>query len=167
MMGDHGLMLKGSMHYQGCVRVPMVVHAPGRRPARTTSMVSSIDLAQTLLDLCGLAPYQGMQGHSLVPILDDPAAVVRDHVLIEDDFPIAQVARGLPLKTRTIISEQGRYTRDCHAQEQLFDLADDPDELTDLTEHDRDPDRRADMILQLTDALIAADDLCRVEPVSR
>jgi hypothetical protein len=107
-----------------------------------------------------------MQGHSLTPILDDPAATVRDAVLIEDDFPPRAVGPGLPLKTRTVIEERCRYTRDSNGEEQLYDLASDPDELTDLTVDDRDPVRRADMILRLTDLLIEADDLCRPGPVS-
>ncbi|HUW02252.1 MAG TPA: sulfatase-like hydrolase/transferase [Acidimicrobiales bacterium] len=166
MMGDHGMILKGAMHYEGCVRVPMVLHTPGRKPSRTDSLASSIDLPHTLLELCGVGEYQGMQGHSLTPILDDPSISVRDHVLVEDDFPPAVVGPGLPLKTRTVITESVRYTRDIHGQEQLFDLAADPDEMVDLSEHDRDPARRAEMTSLLADALIAADDLTRPEPVS-
>ncbi len=107
-----------------------------------------------------------MQGHSLTAILDDPSTSVRDHVLVEDDFPPAVVGPGLPLKTRTVITESARYTRDIHGQEQLFDLAADPDEMVDLSEDDRDPARRAEMTSLLADALIAADDLTRREPVS-
>ena len=164
MMGDHGLIMKLAMHYQGCLRVPMVIHAPGRAPARTSSLASSIDLPNTLLDLCGIDEYRGMQGHSLTDVLDDPTASVRDHVLVEEDFPMRAFGPGPPLKMRTVISDVGRYTRDTDGQEQLFDLSADPDELVDLSEHDRDPVRRAAMVEQLADALIEADDLCRPEP---
>ena len=166
MAGDHGLIMKGAMHFQGCLRVPLAIHVPGQTPARTDSLVSSVDIAQTMLDLCDAPAYQGMQGHSLTPVLADPAVTVRDAVLIEDDFPPRAVGPGLPLKTRTVIEERGRYTRDSNGQEQLYDLANDPDELTDLTVDDRDPVRRADMILRLTDLLIEADDQCRPGPVS-
>ena len=167
MMGDHGLILKGVMHFQGCLRVPLAIHVPGNEPGRTDSLASSLDLAQTVLDLCEVGAYQGVQGHSLRPVLDDPTASVRNTVLIEDDFPPVE-GRGqlMPLKTRTVISDLGRYTRYSNGFEQLFDLAVDPDELIDLTEHDRDPDRRAQAITQLADALIGADDICRPEPVS-
>lgn len=163
MMGDHGLILKLAMHFQGCIRVPLVIHTPGKTPARTSSLASSIDLPHTLLDLCGIEEYRGMQGHSLTPLLDDASASVRDHVLIEEDFPMTQFGPGPPLKNRTLVTDLGRYTRDSERQEQLFDLNADPDELTDLTEHQRDPTRRAEMVSALADALIEADDLCRVE----
>ena len=32
MMGEHGLMLKGFMHYRGTLQVPLVIRAPGRMP---------------------------------------------------------------------------------------------------------------------------------------
>ena len=166
MMGDHGLILKGAMHFQGCLRVPLTIHVPGAGPDRTDSLVSSVDVAPTMLDLCEVPAYQGMQGRCLSPLLADPTTSVRDSVLVEDDFPARERGRGLPLKTRTVISARGRYTRDSDSQEQLFDLDGDPDELTDLTVDARDPARRSDMILCLTDMLIEADDICRTEPVS-
>ena len=166
MMGDHGLILKGAMHFQGCLRVPLAIHLPGAAPARTDSLASSVDVAQTMLELCHAPAYQGMQGRSLAPILTDPAASVRDAILVEDGFPARELGRGLPLKTRTIINGRGRYTRDSDSQEQMFDLSNDPDELTDLTIDGRDQGRRADMVPGLTDMLIAADDICRPEPVS-
>ena len=107
-----------------------------------------------------------MQGHSLTPLLDDPSTSVREWVLVEDDFPPRAVGPGLPLKTRTLIGELGRYSRDTEGQEQLFDLDSDPDELADLTTHHRDVKRRAAMVDQLANALMDAGDTCRPEPVS-
>lgn len=166
MMGDHGLIMKGVMHFQGCVRVPVVIDAPGRVGRRTTSLAASIDLPHTVLELCGLDDYQGMQGVSLVPLLDDPGATVRDHVLVEDDFPAAEVRRSVPLRTRTVVTDRHRYSRDTEGQEVLYDLFDDPDEYTNLAVSGRDPDARSRMLGVLADALLGADDLTRTEPVS-
>lgn len=105
-----------------------------------------------------------MQGHSLSPILKDPSDSVRNFVLIEEDFPMTAFGPGPPIKNRTLISELGRYTRDSQGQQQLFDLASDPDELIDLSERQRDPQRKAAVVEQLVDALIESDDLCRSEP---
>ena len=166
MMGDHGLIMKGAMHFQGCLRVPMAISAPGRAAGRTSSMAGSIDLPHTLLDLCGVSEYQGMQGHSLVPVLDDLDASVRTSVLVEDDFPPSMVGPGLPLKTRTLVTPGYRYSRDVLGQEQLYDLSDDPDELRNLAVHDRDPARRYAALDELTTALMGADDQTRLEPVA-
>ena len=166
-MGDHGLMLKGGMHFQGCLRVPLTIHVPGKDAARTTSLASSLDLAQTILDLCDVTPLQGMQGQSLTPLLSDPLTSVRTHVLVEDDFPPSEGRKGMPLKIRTVLSDLGRYTRDTNSHEQLFQLDNDPHEMINLAVQGRDPGRRSEMVSQLVDAMMAADDIARVEPVSQ
>lgn len=166
MMGDHGLLLKGVMHFQGCLRVPMVINTPERQGSRTTSLAASMDLPHTILDLCGVGEFQGMQGASLVPVLDDSAASVRDDVLVEDDFPASALGGLLPIKTRTVVTETHRYTRDSNGFEMLYDLADDPGELTNLAARGRNHGARTDLLGILTDALIRADDLTRTEPVT-
>ncbi|MEM7140240.1 MAG: sulfatase-like hydrolase/transferase [Actinomycetota bacterium] len=166
MMGDHGLLMKGAMHFQGCLRVPLAISAPGSAAGRTSSLAASIDLPHTLLDLCGVDGYQGMQGHSLVPLLDDQGASVRRSVLVEDDFPPSAVGPGLPEKTRTIVTDDFRYSRDVMGQEQLYRFAEDPDELTNLAIDERDPALRYAALDALTDAMLRADDLTRMEPVA-
>ena len=166
MMGDHGLMLKGQMHYRGTLQVPMVVVDPARPAARTGSLADSIDLGPTLLELAGIEGYDGIQGVSLVPILDDPSASVRDHALIEDDYPRAVAAgRRMPNKTRTIVCDDGlKYTRHNTGEDQLFDLVADRDETTSLSPSD--PGRRAVAMERLADALLAVADDARGTPVS-
>ena len=160
MMGDHGLLLKGFMHYRGTLQVPLVIKAPGAMPGRSAALASTLDLCPTILDLVGLQPFQGIQGRSLGPILSDPAAVVRRHVLIEDDFPSAAVSRSfVPTKTRTVVTDRARYTRNSKGEEQLFDLEADRDELADLSGLDDGLGR--EMRDLMIDALIDADDLAR------
>ena len=163
MMGDHGLFLKGFMHYRGTLQVPLIIDAPGMPALRSCGLSSSIDIAPTLLELCSLAGYDGIQGKSLTPMLADAAARVRDHVLIEDDVAtITAKLTPIPAKTRTVITEQYRYTRNSKGEEQLMDLIADPDEMRDLTA-EQHPDR-ALMMEALADALIAADDAGRGAP---
>ena len=160
MMGDHGLLLKGCMHYRGTLQVPMVIASPGRGATQTSSLASSVDLGPTLLDLAGLEPYDGIQGVSLSPVLDDPAASVRESVLIEDDIPDSNRSWGdMPTKTRTLIADGMKYTRHSTGEHQLFCLDDDPDELTELSA--AYPTVHAAMITRLADALIEVTDTAR------
>ena len=164
MMGDHGLFLKGCMHYRGTLQVPMVIADPRRTPARTASLASSIDLGPTLLDIAGLDRYNGIQGKSLVPLLEDATATIRDYVLIEDDIPNAARTWGdMPDKTRTLITEGLKYTRHSTGEDQLYDLDSDPDEIAELSTGN--PAQRAAMVELLTDALVIADDSARGAPV--
>lgn len=160
IMGDHSLMVKGNIHYQGVIRVPLTIAGPGVGTGRTSSLASSIDLNPTILEMCGLEGSHGVQGRSLRPILEDPTSMVRDHLLIEDDLPaFAASVMGVPCRFRTLVTEDVRFTRDGDGHEQLFDLADDPDETTDLASVDTT--RRDELATAMLDAMVALDDTGR------
>lgn len=130
MFGDHGMMLKAGMHYEGCTRVPLLVARPGDAGGVSDALASSIDLPHTVLALAGVPEYHGMQGQSLVPVLDDAGANVRDDVLVEEDeiFDLARL--GCPLRMRTLITKDGRISLYSGSdQGELFDLSSDPLEL--------------------------------------
>jgi len=98
-----------------------------------------------------------------MPMLQATNARVRDHVLVEDDIAtVTAQLTPIPAKTRTVITEQYRYTRNAKGEEQLFDLLADADEMQDLTAQSHPA--RGSMIEILTDALIAADDAARGAP---
>jgi arylsulfatase A-like enzyme len=150
MFGDHSMMLKAGMHYQGCLRVPLTISVPGKTPGRTGSLASSLDLAQTILELAGAPEYYGMQGVSLTPLLDDPKAQVRNHVLVEEDemFDMARV--GGPLRMRTLIRDDARLSIYRGTDEgELFALDSDPDEMTNLYGVDSARDLQADCAAEL------------------
>jgi len=163
MMGDHGLLLKGIMHYRGTLQVPLTISAPGKVTGRTNSLASSIDLGPTLMSLCGIKGYDGIQGKNLAPVLEDPKASVRDHVLIEDDMPtIIQKLSPIPARTRTIVTEEWRYTKNSKGEEQLFNLIDDHDEMQNRQQSDEKA--RAQLADKMLDAMMWADDSARGAP---
>lgn len=133
MGGDHGVMMKHAMHYMGCLEVPLVIRVPGKSSGRSDSLVSSLDLAQTILDLASLPGYFGMQGRSLVPLLDDPSRRLRNRLLVEEDGPWDFLGTGCALRMRTLVTESARltvYQGSPHGE--LFDHDADPLELDNL-----------------------------------
>ncbi|MGE8452470.1 MAG: sulfatase, partial [Pseudomonadales bacterium] len=57
-MGDHGLLFKGPLHYQSLVRVPFIWSEPGQpNPRRSAALHSTLDIAQSILERTGTAPY--------------------------------------------------------------------------------------------------------------
>ena len=70
MLGDHGLLLKGPMMYEGAVRVPLLMRWPGVLPegARRAELVSLVDLCATFLAAAGLPDLPASQGDSLLPL---------------------------------------------------------------------------------------------------
>ncbi len=161
MFGEHGLMLKGMMHYQGCLRVPMTIAGPGIRPGRSSSLVSSLDIPQTLLDLAALPEFDHMQGSSFVPVIEDPATSIRDHVYIEEDLPLFESTR-IPHKVRTLVTQDARISTYSTGETEIFNLVDDPAEMNNLAVTDPSSETAINLKDRLTNALIQYSDLARL-----
>ncbi|MEZ5557075.1 MAG: sulfatase-like hydrolase/transferase [Pseudomonadales bacterium] len=153
MFGDHGLMLKATMHYQGCLRVPLLVAVPGMTPGHTNAFASSLDLAQTFLDFAATPTYQDMQGVSLKPVAENVEASVRDHAYVEEDFPLALHGSPLPLKSRTLLYGGYRYSRYSSGDCELYDLTQDPNELRNLANATDARSIRAEMAERMLDVM--------------
>jgi arylsulfatase A-like enzyme len=64
MLGAHGLRGKGSSGYREATQVPMIVAAPGgARGARSSALLSQVDLAPTLLSLAGVSVARAQQAY--------------------------------------------------------------------------------------------------------
>ncbi len=90
MCGSHGLRSKGPFVYDEIMRVPLYVKAPGLTAAgtMTSALGSHVDLAATICSLAGVEPGLAgptVQGADLTPVLADPSATVRDHILFAQD----------------------------------------------------------------------------------
>ncbi|HEV3280422.1 MAG TPA: sulfatase-like hydrolase/transferase [Acidimicrobiales bacterium] len=90
MCGSHGLRSKGPFVYDEIMRVPLYVRAPGVTAAgtATSALGSHVDLAATICSLAGVdtgVTASTVQGTDLTPVLTDPSAAVRDHILFAQD----------------------------------------------------------------------------------
>lgn len=90
MCGSHGLRSKGPFVYDEIMRVPLYIKVPGvTAPGSVTAALGShVDLAATICALAGVgseATAPTVQGMDLAPVLADPSASVRDHVLFAQD----------------------------------------------------------------------------------
>jgi choline-sulfatase len=128
MLGERGLWYKMTF-FEGAVRIPLVVHAPGRfKPGRVKASVSSLDLLPTFLDLTGTPPLPSeIEGRSLLPHLEgrpghDEAAA---EYLAEGALaPIVMLRRGCY-----------KFIHSPADPDQLYDLDADPGELVNLVDH--------------------------------
>jgi len=91
IMADNGRPFpraKTRLHDSG-MRTPLIAHWPhglGRPGVPTTSLVSAIDIAPTILDAAGVPTPDGFQGVSLLPVIADPAASVRQAAFSEHNW---------------------------------------------------------------------------------
>jgi arylsulfatase A-like enzyme len=133
LFGDHGLMLKHFVHYDGVLRVPLVLHVPeanGRAGRRHPGLASIADLPATILDLAGVPGYRGIQGRSLGSVIGGGAESTRSRVLVEEDQPFGVPGLRAPARMRTLITDEARLTvYGNHAFGELYDRSADPDEL--------------------------------------
>ena len=74
--------------YDSGIRTPLVARWPGRVKdgGACPALVSSIDLAPTILALAGVEAPPTVQGVSFVPLLDDPSKKVRDYIHAEHNW---------------------------------------------------------------------------------
>ena len=142
-MGDHGLMLKAALHYQGLIRVPFIWSEPGMAApgAKTAALHSTVDFARSILARANIAPFWGMQGTDLTPSLADPAAAGAKAVLIEEDGHEPALGFDHPVRVRSVVTDRFRLSiYDGVDWGELYDLHDDPHEMTNLFD---DPSRSA------------------------
>jgi len=83
--GEHGLSLERRLPYEESIRTPLIVRYPAAAEAgsRIDRLVSSVDLAPTVLELAGALIGDHVQGRSFVPLLMGDDAGWRQSLLVE------------------------------------------------------------------------------------
>ena len=119
-LGDHSFWLKSNVHEE-VTRVPLIISAPGYKPGQSKSIVELVDLYPTLSELAGLAVPGNVQGLSLVPVLKDPAAKVKEGAL--------SFSKGHSWRT-----QNWAYMRYKDGSEELYDMRSDPGQIINLAD---------------------------------
>ncbi|MCY3023241.1 MAG: sulfatase-like hydrolase/transferase [Planctomycetota bacterium] len=120
-LGDHGLMGKQNLFENGGMHVPLIVCGPGIPKGQTDAFAYLYDIFPTVCEYCGIEPPGNLDGKSLLPVIRGKTEKVRDYM-----FNSYGPQRSVRDKRWKLI----RYTNINRSQ--LFDLQNDPDELSDL-----------------------------------
>ncbi len=128
MLGERGLWFKMSF-FEGSSRVPLMIAAPQMEPGLHSTPVSNIDVCPTLCDLAGVSMAEVMpwtSGQSLVPMgqgVERTEPVAMEYAAEASEAPMVSLRYG-PWK----------YNRCALDPDQLFNLDEDPHELTNLAD---------------------------------
>ena len=77
-LGDHNLWCKHS-NFEEATRTPLIISAPGIAASSTEAMSEFVDIFPTLCDLSGLKIPGYLDGKSLIPIMKQTAASVKNY----------------------------------------------------------------------------------------
>jgi len=148
MLGDHHFWAK-SVPYQGSVRIPMLISAPGgygfKKGQVIDRPVGLEDIMPTVLDLVDIPIPDTVEGNSLVALLKGENDEWREYLHLEHANLHHTLTDG---KEKYIW-----FTND--GREQFFDISKDPHELHDLISESGKADRieewRQRMVFELRD----------------
>lgn len=150
MLGERGLWYKMNF-FEGSTRIPLVVHAPARFPARRVATpVSLVDVLPTIVELAGGSADDAVEplaGRSLLPLCagaDEDRTVVGEYTAEGACAPIVMIRRG-----------DWKFVHCPADPDQLYDLAADPHERVNLAAHPE----HADLVAVLRDEVARRWDL--------
>ena len=135
-LGDHGEQEHGLFVYDEAIHVPLVIKQEGNAGAgrRIADLVQHIDLVPTILDLVKAPGWGSLHGRSLKPVLEGtgkltPPAIYSEALYARYHFGWSELT--------AITDERYRYIR--APREELYDLARDPHERSNLAEERPQP----------------------------
>lgn len=139
-LGEHTQWAKTS-NFEYDARVPLFVATPKLANAgqRTSSIAELLDLFPTLVELCGLPRPDGLEGTSLVPVLNDVTKSVKSAAFTQHPRPAyfdreptgEPAAMGVSVRTARVRYTEWRdwKTKNVVARE-LYETQHDPAELS-------------------------------------
>jgi len=143
-LGDHWMGEKDLFHDQS-VKVPLIVYDPrpeadATRGTVRDELIEAIDMAPTFLSYFGGSTLPHiLEGKNIEPLLHDPATPAdwRRYAISEYDYATREAREilGVPQQDARLIMVRDERWKFIHAEgfrPMLFDLQEDPDELTDL-----------------------------------
>ena len=124
-LGDHLVWGKHTL-FEDALRSTLIIKGPGQKPAVTGSVVSTVDIYPTILELCNIESFVTTDGKSLVPVIENPHSAT-------GRIAFSYFRDGISLRTGRY--RLTKYYRGDSIEIELYDLETDPDESANIA-HD-------------------------------
>jgi arylsulfatase A-like enzyme len=126
-LGDHGLILKGPMFYEGLLRIGMIMRGPGVPSGKVVAdPVSTLDLAATFADYASAPNDTAVHSQSLRPLVEGDAK--RDFAYTE--WKLGPARCGVALDLRAVRTQNAKLSLELESGEgELYLLDQDPHEM--------------------------------------
>ncbi|MGB1105579.1 MAG: sulfatase family protein [Candidatus Puniceispirillaceae bacterium] len=152
-LGEHRLLFKGAEQYDSLTHVPFIWADPkGPSGARSSDLAQTHDIGSTILEHAGLEGAIGMQGQ----VMSVAGGAGRDAAHIQYETQRPQEAFGHRPRVHSVVHGQWRlsmYLGKC--RNELFDLENDPGEMTNLWDSEDHTAIRAMLVEKLAELEIA------------
>ncbi len=119
LLGEHHFWQKGNLREE-VTRVPLIMRVPTSQPGASSSIVELVDLFPTACAAIGLPVPPGVQGKSLLPVLENPKATVKEAAF-------SFVGKGISMRT-----SEWAYMKYGDGSEELYDMKKDPKQFVNL-----------------------------------
>jgi arylsulfatase A-like enzyme len=148
-LGDHGLMLKGPMHYEGLLRVGLIMRGPGiAADQQNHQPVSTLDLAATFGDYAATPVPSAVHSQSLRPLLTGDGHSERDHAY--NEWRLGPSRCGVALDLRTVRTRSAKLTVELTSGVgEMYDLSNDPHECVNLFDDPKHRGLREELMQRL------------------
>ena len=159
--GEHRVQAGKLLPYEPSIKLPLLMRGPGVPRGETPGqLVTNADLAPTILDAADARPGRAPDGRSLLRLFEDPGVQWGRELLLEGGSNSGLTYTGLR-------NYRWKYVEHTTGEVEMYDLVNDPDELTSLHADPAFTPIRTAMAARLAALRGCAGSSCRAKPAVR
>ena len=161
-MGDHGIMQKALLHYQGIIRVPFIWADPKDKSPGTvsTELACSQDIPNSILARAGLASCAGMQGKDLTKMLFGGEFTPHDGILIQQQTTIPLPGDTQHMRVKTFVDKEWRISYYSGKDwGELYNIKEDPDEIYNLWASSEHKTIRLELMTRMFESMVEGESM--------